>query len=139
MLNIFRRSFTALCGHVSPRVGKVHVQGKSFSVSLPLTTKKTLDYCLACVELASIRCAWCGGIILPGHAVTNMGPGTHEQTPSFATHYPLGQSSVIGCLRWKCAWMSGGPDGFWIVDSHGNGTLDPISNYLDALDSSHVH
>lgn len=117
VLTFFKRllgiKVLAECGHKTPLRGKIlcfipNFQGgksKRRTVNLETSPDGTPKLCLHCLGEASIRCAWCGGTILPGDKVTSSPPEKYFTLPSYAVKHPASSNEkpeYIGCTHPDC-------------------------------------
>jgi hypothetical protein len=83
-----------------------------------------------------IRCAWCGGYILPGEPITLYTPCSEDfKIPDYAVVYKEDPKQLVGCLRWNCAESGADRTGFWIIPGKVLRCLSPIEELMS--DSKH--
>lgn len=116
----------AECGHKTKLYDKITVtdtKGESTKVGVSISTMKP-SCCHVCFEKMVIRCAWCGGYILPGDPITLYSPNEKFEIPDYAVKYK--NDKLIGCLRMGCACSGGDRAGFWIMPGEVQRVLSPI-------------
>ena len=114
VLSIFRKNYSANCGHKTKLHDKVFAFGESTSTQLPIKDGE-IDYCHRCIEKMAIRCAWCGHTIFIGDPVTLYSPRDENfDVPEHAMVYCKDPLQLVGCLRWNCADSSADRMGFWL-------------------------
>lgn len=109
------------CGHQTASKGLIHAYGESSFVTMHVTGRKTVDYCLDCLEKMTIRCAWCDRPIFIGDEVTLYAPAEGCIVPEHAVVYQTFPMQLVGCLRWDCARDLKDRAGFWILDPNQKG------------------
>lgn len=118
----FSREYHAtMCGHQTPCQGHVHAHGGSTFTKMPITGKKTVDYCLDCLGKMAIRCAWCDRPIFIGDPVTLYTPTEGFTVPEHAVVYQTDPLQLVGCLDWDCAFTGADRAGFWYPDPENKG------------------
>lgn len=128
------------CGHKTKIKGAIEVfLGKSMvpskiNMSLSLDDKGNASHCFKCIEEGSIRCAWCGGTILPGDPIT-LYCTTNENfiLPEYAVEYNPDnhdKPSYVGCLRWDCAETGGDMCGYLGFNKQVHRELSPIEQCI---------
>src|SRR3989344_1863353 len=121
---LFGRKYQANCGHKCKLMAKVKVFEEEIIFRLD---KKDLDYCQQCLSDMSIRCAWCGGSITVGDAITLYTPTKKDfQIPDYAVFYKRVPFQLVGCLRWGCADSGIDRAGFWVPPGKVYRILSPM-------------
>jgi len=133
VLAIECRHKTKIKGVVDVFLGKSMVPSKS-NISLNLDDNGNTSHCIDCIEESAIRCAWCGGTILPGAPIT-LYCSTDDKfhPPEYAVIYNPenhDKPSYIGCLRWDCAETGGDMCGHWEIDKQVHRELSPIEKCI---------
>jgi len=143
--NLFKKLFNSEvlaldCGHKTKIKGDIEVfLGKSMvhskaNISLILDNNGNVSHCFECIEEISIRCAWCGGTILPEDPITLYYATTKDFIPpEYAIEYNPGnhdRPSYVGCLRWDCAETGGDMCGHWGFDKQVHRSLSPIEQCI---------
>lgn len=78
-------------------------------------------------RVASIKCAWCGKIILCGDPITLYTPCQKDfKIPKHAVVYKKSPLQLVGCLRWNCAESGVDRAGFWLFPGKVQRALSPI-------------
>jgi len=127
------------CGHKTKIKGEIKYFKAKFedgdkeattSLTLKLNGKGEVTNCLSCIEEAAIRCAWCGGTILPGEPITLYMSAKEDFTPpEYAVEYNPDnrkKSSYVGCIRWDCADTGADVCGNWGFDKQVHRKQSPI-------------
>ena len=120
------------CGHKTRLYDKISVfdkNGKQDFLGITITTKKP-KYCHKCYEKMVIRCAWCGGSILPNDPITLYSPIDGYKIPEYAVIYKEDPEQFVGCLRWGCAESGGDRAGFWVMPGKIRRVLSPIEEII---------
>lgn len=98
------------CGHRASRRYQFHTYGAD---TLKISGHERCPDChLAHLKAISIRCCFCGHIILPGESVPVYSPDSPGVIAEYATSVDEGRG-VIGCLRWGCCPSAGFFAGHW--------------------------
>ncbi len=98
---VYRRFTIAGCGHRTHIFGSLTAFDDKPGMAELL---KTSRWCFECLNQLAIPCAWCGGSIYPGQAITLYS----AVDPSFVSTYPLAVRyreepvTYVGCLRPSC-------------------------------------
>lgn len=122
------------CGHLTMIRGSFTAFGETFSGRVPVVRGRTM-YCHACLGKMSIRCAWCGRPIVPGHEVTLYLEQPGVKMPSYAvsyTHEDTGQRAYVGCLH--CAEGGfGDAQGVWLPPGRVERVPSPLEIAVAAI------
>lgn len=130
----FGRNYQCGCGHTAKWKTVLTIHGLTGVFRAP---SKPPDYCPECFAKAAIKCAWCGGTILPGDPITLYSPGPPTElffstkepgvaqqqrkqedfvVPEHAVVYQREPRLVlVGCLGWDCADTGADRAGFWVM------------------------
>ncbi len=102
----------AACGHLTKIKDKIVVFGEEVILSLRFRHGK-IEYCHRCIEKMTIRCAWCGRVIIIGDPITLYSPGKNFIPPKYAVKYSNHPPRYVGCMRLNCASTGMDRAGFW--------------------------
>ena len=118
------------CGHTTRLYDKITIyddKEKQRRVGISIKTRKP-ECCLKCYETKMIiRCAWCGGSILPYDPITLHEPKEDYKIPAYAVTYK--NNRLIGCLRRGCG-DPGFRAGFWVMPGEVQRVLSPFEELL---------
>lgn len=125
---------SARCGHLTKRKDSITAFEETVSCKLPLNNDRSTDYCHACLEKMTIRCAWCGKPIFIGDPVTLYAQSdeSDQELPDYAVKY--GERSYVGCLRWECADSGADRSGFWNPPGEVFRVMSPLEQCLQSND-----
>lgn len=117
------------CGHLtylSDEITVINPSGEEEKIMITISTMEP-SYCHKCFEKMVIRCAWCGGYILPFDPITLYSLKKGFKAPEYAVVYKENPRQLVGCLRWDCA-DTGGVDraGFWVFPGKVQRAISPI-------------
>ena len=97
----FGRKYTAkVCGHTFKKVSRIKVLDET--LILTAIGAEKMSYCPKCWASKVIRCAWCGGRIVPGDPITLYAPKSSD-IPEHAGRVQLALSPL------QEAFMADGP------------------------------
>lgn len=114
VLSIFKKNYSADCGHKTKLHDRVTAFGESTLTRLSIKDGK-IDYCHQCIEKMAIQCAWCGHTIFIGDPITLYSPRDEDfEVPEHAIFYQEDSLQLVGCLRWNCADSGADRMGFWL-------------------------
>ncbi len=122
-LTLRNSKVSSKCGHITRVRGRVKyyppiyegVEESNIAITLKLDENATADQCIYCIQESSVRCAWCGGTILPGEPVTLYTSKQHNVMPSkeaLVDENESGDLSYVGCSRCNCATSNADIAGF---------------------------
>ena len=123
--------YMAECGHETEIVGTLSKFGKETEMSLLFDDQGKLEICLRCISDATIVCAWCGELILPGSPITLYCTSDeefkpHEGSAIYEDEENSGVTRYVGCLRWKCAESGADRQGFWVLPGKVERCISPL-------------
>lgn len=122
----FGRNHLCDCGHRSKWKTVLEIDGIKGVFKLP----KNKEYCGKCFAEAAIKCAWCGGTILPGDPITLYTPKKDFEIPNHAVIYKRVPLQLVGCLGWDCCQTGGDRAGFWVMPGKVYRVMSPIGMLL---------
>lgn len=130
-IKIRRKNVLAQCGHLTKREDRLTAFGDTIFCKIPIDKNGRTPYCHCCLEVMTIRCAWCGSTIFIGDPVTLYSPADDSQEmPDYAVKY--GNDAYVGCLRWNCAESGADRSGFWYPPGKVHRTLSPLEQCLQS-------
>jgi len=103
------RNYKCGCGHTAKWKTILTIHGHEGVFKAP---SKTPAYCPQCWAQAAIKCAWCGGTIVPGDPITLYSPGN------------------VGCLGWDCADTGADHAGFWVMPGKVQRVMSPLEMFV---------
>lgn len=97
----------SVCGHWTLLKGTVSLWDTTEHLVLKPNSEGSPDYCVHCLAMYAIRCAWCGRAIFIGDEVTLRIPWDETLVPAYATIYNHSPHDlVVGCTREECSDLS---------------------------------
>jgi hypothetical protein len=128
---VFGRSYKCDCGHKAKWKTMLKIDGKSGVYTLG----KQHDYCPQCWAKAAIKCAWCGGTITPGDAITLYSPRDKDlRSLKHAVVYKrTPHLQLVGCLGWNCADTGADRAGFWIMPGKVQRVASPFEMLMSGM------
>lgn len=150
------REFTAtICDHTTRRTGTVTAFGETVTTTMPRNATGSTDYCLDCIAAMTVRCAWCGGPIFVGDAITLYTPQSDKDfervpsaqldlpfvfdkelgcmVPAHVVVYQRKPLQLVGCMRWRCADSATDRAGFWVSGKDGRGEVHRVRTAYEEL------
>jgi len=141
------------CGHRTKQTGRVSAFGQSTVMKMPKNKVGSVDYCLDCIGIMTVRCAWCCDPIFIGSSITLYSPGPREgffssreptdaqekrkqkdfALPDGAVIYFEHPLTLVGCLGWNCADTGADRAGFWLPGEDGKGRVQRVPTVLETL------
>ncbi len=118
LTHFFRRNYIAkVCLHKTKRSGVIKSLDEEIIMQMPLEDDGRPDYCLNCIAKMSIRCAWCGSVILIDDFITLYVPSNTFRIPDYAVIYKDidGSETLVGCLRKGCGITEVDMNGRWVT------------------------
>lgn len=103
------------CGHKTKITRKVKViNEKGMTEFTTIENVLRPNLCNDCIEKKIIRCAWCGGYILPANEpITLFIPNKDFKVPEYAVRWDKNPLYLIGCSRPKCCTNEHDLAGWW--------------------------
>jgi hypothetical protein len=122
----------AKCGHETETKGKVEViDEKGGRKIITIENIRNPDLCIKCLGKTIIRCAWCGGYILPTDSITLFTPSEDFNIPKYSVRWEKNPSYLIGCSRSECCTNEHDLAGWWVIPGKVQRIAAPISYNSD--------
>lgn len=127
------RNYRCGCGHTAKWKTVMTIHSRKGVYKVP---SKNPDHCPRCWAKAAIKCAWCGGTILPGDAITLYAPTKSDfEVPEHAVVYKREpRLQLVGCLGWDCADTGADRAGFWVMPGRVQRVMSPLEEFVARSD-----